>query len=365
MVFASNATLTNSGVITGGRGGNGGNGGAGANGYPGIYFAYGANGGNGGNGGAGGAAVVITNGGALTNSGTISGGAGGSGGSGGAPGTYVHVDGNTMSAGNPGGVGSAGSAGLGVIINGGTTTLTNQAGGIINNGVVYRRTGNLLHDGSLTNDGRINGGVTYQQYGHVNLTNNGRIDGGVTYQQVYGDGILTNNGLIMGGIAKTSYTRLNLVNNGFIGGDVVLQYGANTVTLVTTTTVSRGISGNLFIEANTYDPMLILAGSGTQHYSGAVWGTTTLQFGSPTQEVVKEDSGTWIIDIALNNNGFSAGSGTSGSAKAPCRSVPGLPPTGVRSASGISSTMRHWLLPTRAPRRRARIFPARSVARAG
>lgn len=310
VVFTSNATLTNSGVITGGRGANGGNGGAGANGHSGIYWAVGANGGNGGNGGAGGAAIVITNGGTLINSGTISGGAGGSAGTGGAPGTFLHADGYVVTAGNYGGMGSAGSEGLGVVLDGGTTTLANQTDGIINNGVVYRQTG----DGTLTNDGRINGGITYQQSGYVevDLTNNGSINGNVTLQQPgFIELDLTNNGYINGSIIRTSSGRLNLVNNGFIGGNVSLQQGPNTVTLVaSTSTEIRGISGNLFIYANSYDPMLILDGSGTQLYSSAVWGTTTLYFGSPTQEVVKTGSGTWVIDVPLNNNGFSAGNGT-------------------------------------------------------
>jgi autotransporter-associated beta strand protein len=268
VILSNGGTLTNNGTIIGGGGGSGGNGGNGANGDNGIAYAADANGGNGGTGGTGGAAIVLQNGGTLTNTGTISPGGGGGGGSGGAFGTYN----NFFQGGFDGTAGAGGGSAAGIVVTGGgSATLINQSTGTINGGIFY--------EGEVTS-----------------LVNNGVINGGVTAQP----------GIVASG---------TLVNSGTITGDVTLTNGDYAVTLETGSSIRGNLSVNnnnpeQFYFAPPFPPTLTLDGSGSQIYSHAVTGTTTLSNDSGQQAVLKTGSGAWIIDIALNGAGFDAGNGS-------------------------------------------------------
>jgi outer membrane autotransporter barrel domain len=148
-VVGSGFTLTNTGVVSGGRGGNGG---AGGNGGVGGYSKYSAGGagGNGGTGGAGGrgGAGVSGAGFVLVNTGTIVGGdagAAGAGGSGASAGSYWY--GSSGSTGTAGAVGQGGLGGVGVISTGNAT--------ITNSGLI---SGGLNSDGTYADAVELSGG---------------------------------------------------------------------------------------------------------------------------------------------------------------------------------------------------------------
>jgi autotransporter-associated beta strand protein len=168
-IDGSTFALTNAGSIVGGAGARGGNGGNGGNGG-GSYYAHGGAGSNGGNGGSGGNGGAGVSGATFTlgNSGSIQGGVGGAGGSGGAGG--VGGNGSWWSYGSQ--QGSFGSNGAGGAGGQGGAGVTGSAFQLTNTGSIAGGNG-----GNGTTNGV--GGAGVVSTGNSTLTNAGSIAGGM------------------------------------------------------------------------------------------------------------------------------------------------------------------------------------------
>jgi hypothetical protein len=130
--------------------------------------------------------------------------------------------------------------------------------------------------------------------GPVAIMNSGSISG-IQGIQLGSDATVTNNptGSINGSagfaiLASAGQTTLS--NSGIINGNVALANSSNTVQLFT----GSRINGNLDLGSNA-GSTLIFDGAGTQIFSQAVSGTV-----SNGGSLIKQGSGTWIIDTVLN-----------------------------------------------------------------
>ncbi|WPG41451.1 autotransporter-associated beta strand repeat-containing protein [Variovorax sp. EBFNA2] len=195
----------------------------------------------------------------VNNTGTIHGTAG------------VVTGGNSVINNNGGTISSTDRA---VQVTGGPVTLTNSNGGVIEGSA-----GALLYGGGTivnTGNSRITSNGNYLGLGFgggsANITNTA----GSTIEGIYS---------IYG-----QATAITLDNGGLLRGHVALDGGL--VQWVTLRTGSR-VQGNLTI-GNRAGSTLTLAGAGTQIHSQAVTGVT--DFGG---DLIKNDSGDWIVDRAI------------------------------------------------------------------
>ena len=239
--FASDASLTSNGTITGGKGGDG----------FGLDPVEGS--------GYGAAGVVFEKAGVLVNRGAITGGAGGLGAIG-----YGSAGGNgavavSFSAG--GSLTNTGAINGGLGGNGGSSGGTGGTGGNGGAGVIFDQGA-----GSLTNSGLISGALG----GNGGLGSFTGSSGSSGLAVIFSGGVGT----------------LSNQSGGFINGNVVMDNFANNVTLES----GSKIIGSLNIGNNT-SAKLTLTGSGTQLYSGAVTGTTSF-----AGELTKTGSGQWTLD---------------------------------------------------------------------
>lgn len=206
-------------------------------------------------------AILLTQGGSIDNSGTISV----------TPGGPVSITGDGNLTNEATGV-IANAAGDAVNFKA-AGTVTNLAGGLIRSGTAW---------GVLSTNGQ------------TSITNYGTISG-VEGISITGSGSVVNNagGVISGssGLAiLSSGEAVKVSNAGTIKGNVSLGNAANTVQLFS----GGRINGNLNLGASATSN-LILDGSGDQPFSQAVTGTIT-NAGSLT----KQGSGNWILDVAMN-----------------------------------------------------------------
>ena len=239
--------------------------------------------------GNGGVGVTFTNGGSLTNYGTITAGIGGStssgiAGSGGAGVTFTGggslTNNGTITAGSGGGSGllAAGNGGAGVVMTGGGS-LTNS--GTITAGNGGNRFAPGVAGGGGTGVVFINGGV---------LTNSGTISRGSG-----GSGFLAGADGLGVSFSGASGALINQ-KGGTITGDVSMDNFANDVTLW----IGSKINGKLNIGTDTGAHLILDddGTGGTQTYSQAVTGMTSF-----AGSLVKQGSGTWILDAAVGYSG--------------------------------------------------------------
>jgi autotransporter-associated beta strand protein len=264
ITIAATGSVNNAGLVTGGTGGGqfggqfGGDGGAGilVSGQGTVENSGVINGGRANviavtnEGGHGGTGVVFLSGGSLNNTGTISGGSGGS-------------------------LGVAGNGGHGIAFNS-DQTLINL--GTISGGHAAQgnyQGGNGGH-GVFITDGGI-------------LDNSGSLSGGSGSSGAFGSGS-NGNGVRVSNLAGSLINR----SGGSISGGVVMGDFANSVTLYN----GSSITGGLNIGNSTAAALTLTGGSGSQNYSAAVGGTTTLN-----GQLIKSGTGTWVLDQAFSHTG--------------------------------------------------------------
>jgi len=210
-----------------------------------------------------GTAAFVFNGGAVTNSGTITG---------------------TTGA---------------IVLEAGGSVINNASGQIEGLGKNSFAIQALKAPASITNFGVISASTAIMIGAGGTLTNEAgaSITGTIGEAILITDGIetISNLGTITGGLgvavdATSSSGNTSLTNAGIINGSVELGSGTNTVTLLT----GGIIKGNLNLGPNS-GSSLVLDGSGEEALSQAVTGTIT-DLGSLT----KQGSGTWIVDENLS-----------------------------------------------------------------
>jgi hypothetical protein len=267
VVVNAGGSLSNAGALIGGNGGIGyaANAGSGA---PGVTFngtgtfsntgsVTGGNGVNGNlNGGNGAAGASFTAAATFTNGGSVTGGVGG--------------EGYTGATGGSGGAGASFSDG----------------GSLTNTGSI---SGGVGGEGQYSFGGTGGNGVSFTDGG--SLTNSGSISGAAG-----GPGFLTSAGSGAGVAFSNAAGTLANENGGTISDGVTMDNYANNVTLQ----IGSAISGGLNMGNSSASTLTLTddGTGGTQTYSAAVGGTTTF-----SGQLVKNGTGTWILDQAMNYGG--------------------------------------------------------------
>jgi hypothetical protein len=166
------------------------------------------------------------------------------------------------------------------------------------------------------------------------VVNSGTIQGTAGGIDLAGGGTITNNadGTIIGGTGNPAVTStggpLTFSNAGRIEGTVILGDFANQTTLVTGGT----IAGDLNLGANV-GSTFILDGTGSEAISQAVSGLIT-----NNGSVIKQGSGTWVVDKSLGNyaGGTTISAGTLTDTLSNALGTGGITVNGNTSLLGVS-----------------------------
>jgi fibronectin-binding autotransporter adhesin len=306
--LGGNASLANSGAIIGGNGGAGGMGGTG--GYV-TSSSTGAASGTGGLGGAGGAGVTGTSF-ALTNNGTITGGAGGAGGYGGLS------LGSTALAGT-GGNGGAGGAG----VSGASFTLVNTGTITGGQGGVMGYAGPSLNGGPAASNGAGGvGGAGVVATGGSTIVNAGNIAGGLSASGAQADAVDLSGGgnqLIVqagysftGNVVSTSGTT-NGGDTFTLGGNTNASFDAGELGAVGSSATIQGFAN--LSKAGTSTWTVTGTGNASQAWTitnGTLAGTSTSIVGNVTFAPVSGGSANLTFDQTTNGtyNGVISGNGS-------------------------------------------------------